>query len=320
MMRVWLVVGALSCIACAPDKGPWASSLDSAAAEPDTAVGEGEGEVQTVPDGGESGLDAGDSAADGATSSHEDAGPLEAGSEDAQLGDATTLDAASAPDAASDASDGGARSDASSQCIAQDAATAQQPIDLIIALDTSGSMAPYLCNIATNLSATLDALAADTHVVTLYELGISLTFFQSLCGVDDPLANSTLSKDPTRYRHVVANVDSSNALSTLLSQHDNYRTYLRAGARTHFLVVTDDNSMTSAADFKMQMELKLAHGLVFHSVVADPASGCGGASAGAEYLTLSGLTGGIKQPLCSSDWQALKLGLAAASGCASPAP
>jgi hypothetical protein len=104
----------------------------------------------------------------------------------------------------------------------------------------------------------------------------------------------------------------------MLGQYGAYESFLRADAQTHFLVVTDDNSNLLGATFKTQMEQKLGHGFVFHSVVADGLNGCLGASTGTEYLSLSDTTGGAKQAICGTNWDQLSTQLnAAASGTSS---
>jgi hypothetical protein len=199
------------------------------------------------------------------------------------------------------------------------------PVDIIIALDTSLSMAPQVCNVSTNLTAFAAAVGASSHVVSVYEMGLLGAATALLCGNPDPLAATPLASDATRYLHRAVNVDSWNALTQLNTQFDTYRSFLRPAAATHFIVVSDDQSDplrggTLAADFKAQMEQKLGHDFSFHSIVADGQAGCIGSAVGTEYLTLSDQTGGQKLSICATDWSVVFKKLEAAVISSAPIP
>jgi hypothetical protein len=193
-------------------------------------------------------------------------------------------------------------SDAGVSCTALESPVALQnaPVDVVIAVDTSGSMAPYFCAVAASLSAFMDGLGPEMRAVTLYDMGALAGTSTTLCGAADPVANTAIAQDPTRYRHLMVTVDSFNGFSQLLTEHQNYGSFLRPNAATHFVMVTDDDNSTPAADFKTQMEALLGHAFVFHALVADGQNGCLGAQVGTQYLTLADLTGGKKLPICSA--------------------
>lgn len=249
------------------------------------------------PQTSEPGLQMGADAPEDAGSDKKDAG------KDASKRDASTP-LATKPDPIADA-------DTSCGVVRQEAEFERGPVDILLAIDTSGSMAPYVCNTSMNLTAFAAAVGQSSHVVAVYQMDLLLgTLTGALCGNADPLAATPLAMDTARYLQRAVSVDSWNALTRLSDEFDSYKDFLRPTAPTHIIVVTDDNSTVfqggiTGADFKAQMEQKLGHGFIFHSIVADGQNGCQGTSVGTEYLTLSDETGGEKLPICSSDWSAM---------------
>jgi hypothetical protein len=185
------------------------------------------------------------------------------------------------------------------------------PVDIIIALDTSGSMAPNVCNVSKNLTTFAAAVGENSHVVSIYEMGLLGLVTQAVCGSSDPLAMTELAKDSARYLHSAITVDSFNALTQIAGNYEAYEKFLRANAATHIIVVSDDESDPffgglTAADFKMQMDKKLGRPFFFHSIVADgKATDCLYSRVGTQYLTLSEQTMGQKLSICAQDWSAL---------------
>jgi hypothetical protein len=204
--------------------------------------------------------------------------------------------------------------------IEKEAEVTRGPVDIVLALDTSGSMTSQICNVSKNLSAFADAVGKDTRVVANYQIGIDLFFqFVALCQKEDPLAGTTLAADPNRYLRVDTKVDSNNALQVLLDRYDTYKGFLRPGAPTHFVVVSDDESDLPAATFKSQMEGKLRHSFYLHAIVA-MGNGCDGANLGTQYMTLADQTGGKKLSICAQDWSALFKELEEAVVASAPLP
>jgi hypothetical protein len=204
-----------------------------------------------------------------------------------------------------------------------------QPADIIIAVDTSGSMdqeknqvQQHLNDFATIItSAGIDVhviLVADTSVCIPTPLGSG-----SCNGADENLPN---------YRHVVQGVDSNNALQILLDTYPDYKPNLRAGATKTFAVVSDDNSDMSAADFTsmlLALDPPTFQGFKFDAIVSFEApSVCGAclipgncascthkccdkmqfcnpysAAEGTVYKQLVTQTGGVIGDLCSQNFQ-----------------
>jgi hypothetical protein len=249
---------------------------------------------------------------DSAPDESQDMDPVKTGDggtrRDASGGDARANDARG-----KDASKADPLADADTQCgtVRQEAEFERGPVDIVLAIDTSLSMAPYVCNTSMNLTAFAAAVGERSRVVSVYRMdpllgGLTAT----LCGNADPLAATDLAKDPNRYQQRAVTVDSYNALTQINAEFPRYQDFLRADAPTHVIVVTDDESDTSeggitAADFKAQMEEKLGRGFTFHSIVADGKNGCRGSGIGTQYLTLSDQTNGEKLQICASDWTAM---------------
>jgi hypothetical protein len=180
----------------------------------------------------------------------------------------------------------------------------------VLALDTSGSMAPGICATAKQLTTLANNVGESTRVAAVYTMtsnpaawvaaGSALT----LCGHEDPLSQMQLAMDAMRYKHVDSYVASNDMFQVLLKTFDSYKGFLRAGAPTHFIGVTDDdiNGMT-AEQFKTQMEAKLGHTFTYHAV-ANGTGGCIGDST--QHLKLAELTKGKKVGLCSDFGTAFK--------------
>jgi hypothetical protein len=248
-----------------------------------------DGEVAESTD--EDGMDA--STADAA--SH-DAGPLNDGS--------TPKDAAPREDASSvdpDAGDAEAPTDSDASC--SDGGSAL--IDLVLVIDTSGSMAPLACQVYPALAAFEDRLTSDFNLIAVYSMTDANAFVvsaaaQALCGSMDPLADATVTSSP-RYLHVNQMVGSTDGFLVLLNSFDTYAPHLRANARTHFLAVSDDDIVgMTAATFKEQMETKLGHGFRYHALAGTPCPAPGQPAPANQHLALADLTGGEKYPFCEN--------------------
>ena len=180
---------------------------------------------------------------------------------------------------------------------------ASKVVDIIIAVDTSGSMAQEAAAVQNNLNsfATFISNAAiDYHVILIAD--------DSLC-VAAPLGGPNCT-DGLDFKHVKMTVSSTDALEKITTSYNQYQDFLRPLAQTHFIAVTDDDSSDSAQWFLEQTDVLTAPGyskpFVFHSVVGtgpEPNVGCStAADEGTVYLELSQQTGGAVFPICSSEW------------------
>ena len=194
------------------------------------------------------------------------------------------------------------------------------PVDIIWAIDTSGSMGEE----AAILQSQMNAFAAYFETVSLDYRVIVIADVESGTGIDvcvpPPLAGSPScpESDGPRYRRIRHWVGSTDALEVIDAEWNNFADFLRPDAETHFIVVSDDESQRDAAWFRVQMAPRLPGGFTFHSIVSLTESedcflffcdtiGCSGPNGSAEargstYIDLSGLSGGVAASICDAEW------------------
>lgn len=195
------------------------------------------------------------------------------------------------------------------------AETVFQPVDIIWAVDSSGSMtgeAAIVQENLNNLAAAIGASGIDYRVVMITRA--------EYVTVPTPLGD-----DPERYLFLERNVQSSDSLEHIRDAYGDYGAFLRPDATTHVVVVTDDESDLRSGSFRSAMEANLGHPFTFHTVASPPGSdhcegplgicllrlaGCEGpngdaADNGDEYYDLANATGGETFSICTEDWSAL---------------
>lgn len=188
------------------------------------------------------------------------------------------------------------------------------PVDIIWVVDSSGSMREEAGLVQENINsfvADISTSGVDYHVIMMTD--------PSYVTVPPPLGT-----DPMRYLFIDQPIGSHAAFEQLLARFDDYAHFLRAGAATHIVVVTDDESGMREEDFRTMMEARLGHSFRFHAVASEDAEhcesvpflgeicepGCEGphgdaADVGARYYRLAEVTGGTTFSICASDWSAL---------------
>ncbi len=224
--------------------------------------------------------------------------------------------------------------------VSSTATAEKQPADIVIAVDTSGSMSEESAEVQQNLNAFASIITQsgiDVHVVLIADATVCIPSPRGsgTCnGTDEALP---------AYRHVVETVNSTDALERILGTYPQWQPSLRANATKTFVVVSDDNSDMSAADFTSQLlalDPPTFQGFLFHAIVANsdpldcfgftcPANnpccypigpfGCDsyGAAEGTVYKQLTMQTMGIAGDLCTQEFdpifQDLAEGVVAAS-------
>jgi hypothetical protein len=186
------------------------------------------------------------------------------------------------------------------------------PVDIIFVVDSSGSMseeADLVQNNINTFAASISSSGIDYHVIMMTD--------PSYVTVPPPLGT-----DAMRYLFINQSVGSHNAFELILSRFPDYSSFLRAGAATHIVVVTDDESDMGDSEFRTQMDTLLGRTFRFHAVASEDAShcvepfgfpcipGCAGshgeaADVGARYYRLATATGGTTFSICSDSWDAL---------------
>jgi len=139
-----------------------------------------------------------------------------------------------------------------------------QPVDIIIGVDTSGSMGEEIAFVQQNLNAFSQSIIAsgiDVHVIMLAtegtadSAGMCIVFFPgtpcvSIGGgnfgvcIGAPLGSGSCPADsmlPT-YAHVGAEVGSNDVLNVFINAYPQYKEHLRPGSLKHFVSITDDDA------------------------------------------------------------------------------
>jgi len=114
------------------------------------------------------------------------------------------------------------------------------PVDIIIAIDTSGSMDEEVAELQANLNAYTTLLrdaGADPRIILLADGGVCIPppLGAASCGAG---ADQNL----PGYRHVTNAVQSTNALDVIIDSYAQYSDSLRAGALKSLMVISDDDS------------------------------------------------------------------------------
>jgi hypothetical protein len=196
------------------------------------------------------------------------------------------------------------------------------PADIILVVDTSGSMsdeAKWTQNNMNNFAQTIVGSGVDAHVVLIAsdDICIPAPLGSGQCPADDKLPE---------YRHVHVGVGSHNAFQKILDTYTMWKDSLRPGATRTIAVVTDDDSDMSATEFTQKL-LALDPsfmGFKFDAIYSyeDPAAceaacfpklcqGCGkccpsckplSAAKGGVYEQLVSQTMGVKGDLCDQQF------------------
>jgi hypothetical protein len=196
------------------------------------------------------------------------------------------------------------------------------PADIIIAVDTSGSMdaeAQWTQQSMNAMVTTIINSGIDAHVIMISnaEICVPAPLGSGSCPADENLPN---------YRHVDQSVGSSDALEKILTTYDQYKDSLRPGALKTIVVVSDDDSNLSASAFKSQLlaldpsfkDFKFDAIVSFEdpfscasSCFANSCQNCGdccpgcmplSAAEGTVYKDLVSMTGGVQGDLCAQDF------------------
>lgn len=200
---------------------------------------------------------------------------------------------------------------------------AARPTDIVWFIDASPSMRDEIETVTANLNTfagTIGDAGIDYRVVIvgpdqpIYPERDAQEFFP-IC-VPPPLSGAAgcPDTDSDRYLHARHPLHSREALAVGLQHLPEYRGFLRPGAATHVVVVTDDDERgaRAARDFDAAFG-QVAPGYTFHSIVdfvgyidgcglfGDPECSCG-ENRGQAYLDLSMQTGGVTHSICDADW------------------
>jgi hypothetical protein len=196
--------------------------------------------------------------------------------------------------------------------IRKEAPVAQGGVDIIFVIDTSASMASVTMQVQMNIEGFMrqfESSRADTHVTIITNRNLA--------------AGTSLETDKTRYRFVMANVDSKQLYNVTLATYPMYQDFMRPGAATQFVMITDDEDIVPFARFQQQMTTNLGHDFTQHAIASESKDGipcavpgsegnplcigpipvvCTATAVGAQYYSLADATMGEKISICSSDF------------------
>jgi len=245
---------------------------------------------------------------------------------------------------------GDSKLNADATCATAELAASRPPVDVIVLVDTSGSMSEEMQRVQNNINKMSDYLKAsgvDYRVALIAEAPI-FTFPgfppTGMC-VPPPLAKANCASNPPIYRQVNEGVGSTDGLRILLDTYDTagkWNDMLRPEAFKAFIVVSDDNATsgftaTLPADIAKEFDtelLKRGSGTfgtvdkrqyIFYPIVgakdADLTQKCSGdmVNNGQTYVDLAKLTGGRTYELCATSFEpafkGVGLGLASKVAC-----
>ena len=224
----------------------------------------------------------------------------------------------------------------------------QPRVDIIWVVDASGSMLDEQQRIGRNIAQFADDITSADIDVRIVMLTTSAAI-PVICPVTDPdpAAATPLAGDP-RYTFFNSDVDSDNSLSIAVARFPMYSDVLRPDAATHFIVVSDAESMYPgggpagrAMQFESDMRGLLGHDFLLHTISSegpiacrDPNCmpdlntgicafvmlGCGAAMPGLTYWELANLTGGLTASICQQDWSSIFEPLTEAVVASAPLP
>lgn len=233
--------------------------------------------------------------------------------------------------------------DDDTQCAKTEVTAQKAPVDIIMAVDQSGSMSDDIANVKANINQLSDFLKAtglDYRVVMIATPG---TGSYDVC-VPPPLGGPSCGSNGTTFKSVPRNVQSNDALSIIISTLAQasgpyeWGTFLRKDSIKAFIPVTDDNAYETAASFDQQLLAKpgglfgtaQSRRYVFYPITGSQAyptratCGANAVNIGAAYLDLADLTKGKWFSICASSFgpvfQEIGKSVAATVACELPVP
>ena len=210
-------------------------------------------------------------------------------------------------------------------CAAQVTQANRAEVDIIVVIDTSGSMGEETDQVKQNLNAFANSIGnsgLDYNVIMIAEKPVKLPFMPpgfmppGIC-VQPPLAGPDCADGP-KFHHLDTEVASTNSLRIILDKFPSYSGWLRPTAYKVFIEVTDDNSALAYTTFDQELLAKspqhfgdsTARRYIFNAICGYKrntpvlsAEKCGSAeNTGDQYQHLAQLTGGTVDSVCEASY------------------
>lgn len=210
--------------------------------------------------------------------------------------------------------------------VAEEAENTRAPADIVFLVDNSPSMRDEILWTRQNMnrfSRTIAEQGIDAKIVMVSCLSDGCDGHAKTVGIciDPPLGSGDCQTSDTNlpnYLHVDLRMPSEKLLGRAVSSYAEYSSVLRPSVLTHFVAISDDADVTTAADFQSQVAALspplsefVFHG-IFSSISKESACElsssnpcCTYAAPGGEgvsYRELAEATGGVAADLCAQDF------------------
>lgn len=210
--------------------------------------------------------------------------------------------------------------------VAEEAENTRAPADIVFLVDNSPSMRDEILWTRQNMnefSRTIADQGIDPRIVMVSCLQDGCDNHANTLGIciEAPIGNgncTTSDSNLPSYLHIDLRMPSQKLLMRAISSYTNWQSMLRPFALTHFVAISDDADLTSAADFQSQLAALnpplsrfVFHG-IFSSMSKEAACAvsktnpcCTYAAPGGEgvsYRELANATGGVAADLCEQDF------------------
>jgi hypothetical protein len=210
--------------------------------------------------------------------------------------------------------------------VAEEAENTRAPADIVFLVDNSPSMRDEILWTRQNMNEFSRSIAEqgiDPRIVMISCLLDGCDGHANTLGIciDPPVGSGDCATSDTNapdYLHVDLRMPSAKLLQRAISSYARWQSVLRPSALTHFVAISDDADLTSAADFQSQLAALnpqvsrfVFHG-IFSSMSKEDACAvstsnpcCTYAAPGGEgvsYRDLANATGGVAADLCAQDF------------------
>lgn len=227
-------------------------------------------------------------------------------------------------------------------CAATVSTASHAQVDIILLIDTSGSMSEETAQVQANINAFASSIGSsglDYHVIMIaqkpFPIPIPIPLPTYAICVPPPLGGAACADNPPTFHHLDHTVFSNDSLDLILSTFPIYEPWLRPAAYKVFIEVTDDDSDLPWNTFDAQLLAKspaqfgttAARRYIFNSIcgwkqgtaplATDKCSTS--ENIGEQYQHLSQLTGGKIESVCATSYASvfgsIATGLVSKLGC-----